>query len=54
MRGESRPPSWLGLAHPENFLADVSSPGLVVRGLGRGRIEEAVPRQPEGSDDMTT
>jgi hypothetical protein len=35
---------WPGPENPENFLADVSSPGLVVRGLGRGRIEEAVPR----------
>jgi hypothetical protein len=30
--------------NPENFLADVSSRGLVVRGIGRGRIEQTVPR----------
>ena len=31
--------------YPENFLADVSSPGLVVRGKGRGRTGQTVPRR---------
>src|SRR5580704_2972747 len=36
------------------FLADVSSHGLVVRGIGRGRIEQTVPRSRKVRTEMTT